>query len=120
MVVARGRDRIPYRIEIEDGLVLRCWEPRDAPLLKEAVDSSPEHLREWMPWAHDEPQELEQKAALLRQFRVRFDLGQDFVYGIFASDESEVLGGTGRKASCGGGFRPPVGPRDATPSFSRC
>ena len=35
---------------------MRCWEPRDAPLLKEAVDSSLDHLRPWMPWAHDEPQ----------------------------------------------------------------
>ena len=86
---------IPYRIEIEDGPVVRCWDPRDAPLLKEAVDSSLEHLRRWMPWAHDEPQEIEEKVALLRQFRGRFDLGQEFVFGVFSADESEVLGGTG-------------------------
>ena len=33
----------PYRIETER-LVLRCYEPDDAPLLKEAVDESIEHL----------------------------------------------------------------------------
>ena len=87
--------RIPYRIEIEGGPVVRCWDPRDAPLLKEAVDSSLEHLREWMPWAHDEPHTLGAKAELLRHFRGQFDLAQDFVYGIFSADESEVLGGTG-------------------------
>ena len=76
---------IPYRIEIEDGPVVRCWDPRDAPLLKDAVDSSLEHLRRWMPWAYDEPQEVDQKAALLRRFRGQFDLGQDFVFGIFAA-----------------------------------
>ena len=36
-------------------LVLRCWRPSDAPLLRDAVDSSLDHLREWMPWAEDEP-----------------------------------------------------------------
>lgn len=75
--------------------MIRCWEPRDAALLKEAVDSSLEHLRPWMPWAHDEPQSLEDKVALLRTFRGNFDLGEDFVYGVFSDDESEVLGGTG-------------------------
>jgi RimJ/RimL family protein N-acetyltransferase len=32
---------------------------------------------------------------LLRRFRGQFDLGQDFVYGIFSRDESEAVGGTG-------------------------
>jgi RimJ/RimL family protein N-acetyltransferase len=76
-------------------LVLRCWEPSDAPALKEAVDSSLDHLRPWMPWAAEEPQSLEQKVELLRTFRGQFDLGQDYVYGIFSADESEVVGGTG-------------------------
>ena len=83
--------------------MLRCWEPRDAPLLKEAVDSSLEHLRAWMPWAHDEPQSLDEKAELLRIFRGNFDLGQDFVYGIFSPDESQALGGTGLHTRVGDG-----------------
>ncbi len=74
---------------------MRCWDPHDAPLLKEAVDSSLDHLREWMPWAHAEPEPLPAKVELLRTFRGHFDLGQDFVYGIFSADESEVVGGTG-------------------------
>ena len=84
----------PYRI-VTERLVLRCWEPRDAPLLKEAVDSSIDHLLPWMPWAVHEPQSLEEKVALLRQFRGKFDLGQDFTYGIFSPDETQALGGTG-------------------------
>jgi RimJ/RimL family protein N-acetyltransferase len=76
-------------------LVLRCWQPADAPLLKEALDSSLDHLRPWMPWAASEPQPLAEKVELLRLFRGQFDLGQDFVYGIFSADESEVIGGTG-------------------------
>ena len=84
----------PYRI-VTERLVVRCWEPRDAPLLKDAVDSSIEHLMPWMPWAVYEPQSLQEKVDLLRQFRGNFDLGKDFVYGIFDGDESEALGGTG-------------------------
>jgi RimJ/RimL family protein N-acetyltransferase len=75
--------------------VLRCWQPADAPRLKAAVDSSLEHLRPWMPWAHEAPLPLEETVELLRGFRGRFDLGQDFVYGIFARDGTEVVGGTG-------------------------
>ena len=76
-------------------LVVRCWEPRDAPLLKDAIDTSLEHLRAWMPWALEEPAPLVEKVGLLRRFRGQFDLGQDFVYGIFERDESAVVGGSG-------------------------
>jgi RimJ/RimL family protein N-acetyltransferase len=84
----------PYRI-VTERLVLRCWEPSDAPALKEAVDSSLDHLRPWMPWAAQEPQPLEEKVRLLRRFRGQFDLGEDFVYGLFSRDEDEVVGGSG-------------------------
>jgi RimJ/RimL family protein N-acetyltransferase len=84
----------PYRI-VTERLVLRCWNPDDAPLLKQAIDASIDHLRPWMPWAADEPQPVDQKVELLRRFRGRFDVGEDFTYGIFDLDESRVLGGTG-------------------------
>jgi RimJ/RimL family protein N-acetyltransferase len=75
--------------------VLRCWEPADAAALKDAVDSSLDHLRPWMPWAENEPQTLEEKVELLRGFRGLFDTDQDYIYGIFSHDESEAVGGTG-------------------------
>jgi RimJ/RimL family protein N-acetyltransferase len=84
----------PYRIETER-LVIRCWEPDDAPLIKEAVDTSLEHLRPWMPWARFEPQTLDEKVELARSFRGQFDLGTNFVYGLFEPDESRALGGSG-------------------------
>jgi RimJ/RimL family protein N-acetyltransferase len=90
----------PYRI-VTERLVVRCWEPADAPLLKEAVDSSLDHLRPWLPWAHEDPQPLKQKVELLRRFRGQFDLGQEFVYGIFSRDESEAVGGTGLHTRAG-------------------
>jgi RimJ/RimL family protein N-acetyltransferase len=84
----------PYRIETRR-LVIRCYDPRDAPLLKTAVDSSIDHLSEWMPWARLEPQSLEQKVELLRTFRGQFDHDENYVYGLFSPDESELLGGSG-------------------------
>ena len=84
----------PYRIETER-LVIRCYEPRDAAPLKDAIDSSLEHLRAWMPWTEHEPQTLEEKTDLLKTFRSQFDVGENFVMGIFSADESQQLGGTG-------------------------
>jgi RimJ/RimL family protein N-acetyltransferase len=84
----------PYRIETER-LVIRCYEPEDAPLLKAAVDSSIEHLLPWMPWARFEPQSVEDKVELCRMFRGQFDLDQNYIYGIFSVDETEQLGGSG-------------------------
>jgi RimJ/RimL family protein N-acetyltransferase len=48
-----------------------------------------------MEWARGEPPTLEQRIALLRRFRGEFDLGRDFVLGIFDRGEELVLGGTG-------------------------
>ncbi|OFV95999.1 MAG: GNAT family N-acetyltransferase [Acidobacteria bacterium RIFCSPLOWO2_02_FULL_60_20] len=83
-----------YRIHTPR-LVLRCWNPSDAPLLKEAIDASLDHLQAWMSWAKQEPESLDAKIERLRRFRGNFDLGSDFVLAIFNRDESKVLGGTG-------------------------
>ncbi|MGA8147013.1 MAG: GNAT family N-acetyltransferase, partial [Gallionellaceae bacterium] len=91
----------PYRIETER-LVIRCYETDDAALLKEAIDSSLEHLREWMPWADAEPQTLGEKTELIESFRAVWAAGENFVYGIFSADESRLLGGSG--------LHPRVGP----------
>ena len=92
----------PYRIETER-LVIRCYDPRDAPLLKEAIDSSLEYLLPWMPWAADEPQTLDEKTELLRGFRSAFDAGENFTYAIFSADESELLGSAGLEPRVGPG-----------------
>jgi RimJ/RimL family protein N-acetyltransferase len=84
----------PYRIETER-LVIRCYEPRDAALAKDAIDSSLDHLGPWMSWAGQEPQTLEEKIELLKSFRSAFDSGDNFVMGIFSADESQQLGGSG-------------------------
>ncbi len=83
-----------YRVQTQR-LVLRCYHPADAQMVKEAIDASLDHLRPWMPWAAYEPEELQKKIERLRQFRAKFDLGEDFIYGIFNREETCVLGGTG-------------------------
>jgi len=82
--------------------VIRCYEPRDAALLKDAVDSSLEHLRPFMPWVNNEPQSVDDKVELCRSFRAAFDSGDNFVYATFDRSERELLGGTG--------LHPRVGP----------
>jgi RimJ/RimL family protein N-acetyltransferase len=84
-------------------LVVRCWEPADAPQLQEAIASSLEHLRPWMPWAWDEPTPLREKVAILQSFHDAFREGRDYVYGIFSADELEVVGGTGLHTRVGDG-----------------
>ncbi len=83
-----------YRIETKR-LVIRCWDIKDAALLQSAAAESKEHLLPFMPWAENEPQTLEQKIELMRHFRGKFDLSEDFVYGIFNQDETRAIGGTG-------------------------
>jgi RimJ/RimL family protein N-acetyltransferase len=83
-----------FRIETAR-LVIRCWDPADAGLAKDAIDTSLDHLRPWMPWAESEPTTLEQKRQLLARFAEDFARGDDAVYGIFARDERRVVGGTG-------------------------
>ena len=85
-----------------DRLLVRCYSPEDARMLKEAIDASLDHLRPWLPWAKDEPETLDAKVELLRRFRGNFDLGNDFIYGIFSAEDSVVLGGVG--------LHPRVGP----------
>lgn len=76
-------------------LVLRCWDESDAPAALEAITESLEHLRVFMPWAHEEPTTVEAKVELFRAFRMKFEQGVDFIYGILDRDTGQVLGGTG-------------------------
>lgn len=83
-----------YRIETER-LVIRCYQPADAHMMHAAITGSIAHLRPWVPWARQEPKELDWMVGFIRMFRGQFDLGQDAVYGIFDKTESEQIGGTG-------------------------
>jgi len=83
-----------YRIETER-LVLRCYEPGDAPKLHEAITRSLDHLRPWLPWVQQEPKGPEARVSLIRLFRGQFDLGIDYAFGIFDRTEKNIIGSTG-------------------------
>jgi RimJ/RimL family protein N-acetyltransferase len=83
----------PERFETPD-FVLRSYHPGDGEKLSEAVNSSYEHLSVFMPWAKEQ-QSVEESEALVRKFRAGYVTNEDFVIGIFAPDESRLLGGCG-------------------------
>lgn len=83
----------PYRLDSER-LVLRCYEPSDAPAILEAVQESLGSLRPWMPWVQDEPT-LAQFEAFARRSRGEYDLMINFNIGMFAKADGRYLGGTG-------------------------
>jgi RimJ/RimL family protein N-acetyltransferase len=90
----QSRGSRAFRIETAR-LVIRCWDPADAALMKDAVDTSLDHLRPWMPWAEAEPSTIEEKRRLLTRFADDFARGDDAVYGIFEPGERRVVGSTG-------------------------
>jgi RimJ/RimL family protein N-acetyltransferase len=92
----------PRRIETER-FVLRCYETADAPLLKDAIDTSVEHLRPFSVWLSDEPPSLDDQVGVIERFREAFESSEAFVYGIFDPGERTLLGGTGLHARVGPG-----------------
>jgi RimJ/RimL family protein N-acetyltransferase len=83
-----------YHIETKR-LLVRCYNPSDASLLAQSVTENLEHLRPWMPWVYAEPEPIEEKVKRLKRFRASFDLGENWVYGIFDPENTRLLGGTG-------------------------
>lgn len=93
-----------YKVETER-LIIRCYDPSDAIKLDKSIKESVEHLLPWMPWAKDEPEDLAIKIDRLRKFRGLFDLGQDYIFGIFDKEEQQLIGGTGLHTRIGGNAR---------------
>jgi len=89
-----------YKIETER-LIIRCYNPQDAILLKESIDESIAHLKPWMPWAKNEPESLQTKVERLRKYRGQFDLGKDYTFGIFNKEENVLIGSTGLHTRAG-------------------
>lgn len=83
-----------YRIQTER-LVVRCYEPSDAQRLADSIAENVEHLKPWMPWAHNEPEPFQTKVERVKRFRGLFDMEEDYIYGIFDPEETRLLGGTG-------------------------
>lgn len=74
--------------------ILRRYMPGDGAALSEAVNSSYEHLKTFMPWAVPS-QSVEVSENLVRDFSGRWLCGTDFVIGIWTPDNKRLLGGCG-------------------------
>ena len=97
-----NRSPIAWRVRTPR-LLLRSWTRGDAPALTAAIEASLEHLRAWLPWAHDEPETVEAKANRLGDFQARFAGGRDRIYGMFDRAREKVLGGIGLHRRIGEG-----------------
>ena len=91
MVENTRQKRTAYRVET-GRLVLRCWSPEDAPILRAALDANDEHLRPMIPFMKNEPRTLQQTAQWLREIRAAFDLDQNYRYAVYDSGEKKLLG----------------------------
>ena len=74
-------------------LVLRRQRPDDAPLIKEAVDTSLAHLQSSVAWAHEAPTPLPVLEARLAASAAAFDAGTAWTYTILDLAQMRVLGG---------------------------
>lgn len=83
---------LPEQLE-GDGVILRRWQPGDAPLLHDAVTESLEHLRPWMDWVSQEPLTVEQRRSMIEGWEREWRLGGDILYGLFVG--GEAVGGCG-------------------------
>ena len=83
-----------YRI-LTERLELACYEASDAEELQAVTARNKEHLSPFMKWALNEPQTLDEKLELIRDFRSRFDSGTEYVYRVKYRDDPRLIGGTG-------------------------
>jgi len=84
----------PLPDHFEDGpILIRRWHVDDALALGAVITDNIEHLRPWMAWIAFEPQTVEQRVELIRQWEREWLDGEDVVLGIFVHDRP--VGGTG-------------------------
>ena len=76
-------------------LVLRRQRPEDAPLIKEAVDTSLAHLLASVAWAQAEPTPLPVLAERLAGSAAAFDAGDAWALTVLDAAETRALGGVG-------------------------
>jgi ribosomal-protein-serine acetyltransferase len=92
--------RPPQRL-VDGELVLRPFVLDDLADITAAISASLDHLRPWMAWAHDEPMSDHARRTWLKRARSRWEVGDDFPYGIFV--DSDVAGGCGLHRRSGPG-----------------
>jgi len=82
---------MPYRI-VTPSVVLRPFEPADAPAVAQLITDSLEHLRPWVAWAAHEPKPLHLKLAEVRGWRAAFDLDTGWHWAMRSADDGALVG----------------------------
>jgi RimJ/RimL family protein N-acetyltransferase len=91
-----------YRLQT-DRVIIRCYEPTDAPTMSETILRNHEHLIPWMPWAIKDQHTVPFCLDLIRKFRGSYDLGTDYPMGVFDLRNGQYIGGTGLHLRAGAG-----------------
>jgi len=84
-------------------LVLRRVRAADAGPLAAAVSASMEHLRPWMPWATPEAADPRTQRARVAEADEMWAAGTDYIYSVFAAEESALVGAIGLHRRVGDG-----------------
>jgi RimJ/RimL family protein N-acetyltransferase len=93
------------RVSIETPrLLIRPWDLDDAAGLKEAIDTSLEHLRPWMPWAQHEPESLDKKRERIARQRAAVFVEGTLQLGVFSRKGLRVLGSVSIRISAASGI----------------
>lgn len=75
-------------------LLIRSPRPGDGTMLYEAVIESLEHLKPWMPWAHN-PVTLEAEEAVVRRMHANFLAREDLTLFLLERNTGRFIGGSG-------------------------
>lgn len=86
---------VPPERVVSQRLVLRCWDPSDAPALKRALARTWDDLQRWIPWVFPVAESVEELENRLAKYRRDFLGGRDALYGVWTPDEEELVGGAG-------------------------
>src|SRR5262249_61795867 len=84
-------------------LVLRRLRATDAGEIAAAVSASLEHLRPWMPWATPEAADPKTQRVRAAEADEMWAAGTDYIYSVFAAEESVLVGAIGLHRRGGGG-----------------
>lgn len=85
-------------------LLIRPWDLDDAAGLKEAIDTSLEHLRPWMPWAQNEPESLDKKRERIARQRAAVFVEGTLQLGVFSRKGSGVFGSVSIRITAASGI----------------
>ncbi|MGN6280830.1 GNAT family N-acetyltransferase [Frateuria sp.] len=86
---------VPADTHLAEGpLLLRPWQPEDAPALHTAVQESLETVGRWLPWCHA-GYDLDEARAWIRHCREGWAGDEHFAFWVFERDSGALLGSVG-------------------------